>query len=164
MNTLMQFLAAILSILLANMPAMASAHEWKTYTNVRFGYHICYPADLLTAGPEADNGDGRVFSARSGAELRVWGNYNALEQDMDAIVRDLADPDATITYRRGTKSWAVVSGHKNGDIFYAKVLMTRNAKDGIDSVHTFRLTYPAGETKTYDAVAERLAKCFRLAE
>jgi hypothetical protein len=80
---------------------------------------------------------------------------------MDAIIRGLADAGAAVTYRRDAKDWAVVSGREKGDIFYAKALLERNAAGGIDTVRAFRLTYPAGEAKTYDAVAARLAKCFR---
>jgi len=143
---------------------MASAHDWEAYANVRFGYRICYLADLLEAQSEADNGDGRVFSGKSGAELRVWGGDNVLQQDDHAIIRDLADADTSISYRRTTKNWAVVSGRENGDIFYAKVLLERNTADDIDTIRAFRLTYPADEAKTYNAVAARLADCFGLAE
>lgn len=162
MKTLMLSLAVALPVLLAGVPAMASEHNWNVYANARFGYSICYPADLLSAQPEAANGDGRVFSGRSGAELRVWGGYNVLEQDADAIIRDLADTDAAVSYRRTAKGWALVSGHKNGDVFYAKVLLERNTTNDIDTIRAFRLTYPAGEAETYDTVAARLAECFQL--
>lgn len=161
MSILRRSFAAALSISFLCVPALATDHQWDVYANARFGYEICYPADLLTAQPEADNGDGRKFTGTSGAELAVWGGYNVLEQDMDALIGDLADEGAAVTYRRATKDWAVVSGRKNGDVFYAKVLLERNAVDDVDTVRNFRLTYPAGEAKTYDAVVARLAKCFR---
>lgn len=161
MTILRRSFAGALSLSFLCIPAMASDHQWDVYANARFGYEICYPGDLLTAQPETDNGDGRKFTGTSGAELAVWGGYNVLEQDMDAIIRDLADAGAAVTYRRVANDWAVVSGRENGDVFYAKVLLERNALDGVDTVRTFRLRYPAGEAKTYDAVAARLAKCFR---
>jgi hypothetical protein len=46
-------------------------HTWKTYTNVTFQYHICYPADLLVPQGEPDNSDGQRFLAHDGAELIV---------------------------------------------------------------------------------------------
>ncbi len=161
MNIFLRSLAATSAILLAGVPAMASDHEWNVYANVRFGYSICYPADLLTAQPEADNGDGRAFSGKLGAELRVWGGYNVLEQDLDTIVAGLAGRNAVVSYRRTGKSWAVISGKENDAVFYAKVLLERNAARGIDTVRALHLTYPADEARTYDAVADRLAKCFR---
>ena len=160
MSILRRSFAAALSISFLCVPAVAADHQWDVYTNARFGYEICYPADLLTAQPEADNGDGRKFTGTSGAELEVWGGYNVLEQDMDAIIDDLAYEGAAVTYRRAAKDWAVVSGRENGNVFYAKVLLERNAVDDVDTVRAFRLTYPAGEAKTYDAVAAQLAECF----
>lgn len=54
--------------------AMAEVpHTWRTYTNGRFGYSACYPADLLRPQPESPNGDGRAFVGEHGAKLLVWG-------------------------------------------------------------------------------------------
>lgn len=158
---LMKFFAVTLSILLADWPATASTHKWKVYANARFDYSICYPADLLTAHPEADNGDGGVFSDKSRVELRVWGWYNVLKQDMDAIVAGLASANAVISYRHTGTNWAVISGRENGTVFYAKTLKGRLAWDDIDSILVFRLTYPQREAGTYDPVAISLSKCFQ---
>ncbi|MGP3713058.1 hypothetical protein ACS5UA_19795 [Brucella sp. RRSP16] len=161
MSILKRSFAGALTISILCMPAVASDHQWDVYENVHFGYSICYPADLLTAQPEADNGDGRKFTGKSGAELTVWGNYNALEQDMDTLISGLADAGATVIYRRATLDWAVVSARWKGNVFYAKLLLERNAADGVDIVRVFRLIYPANEVKTYNAVAARLAQCFK---
>lgn len=150
-------IAALLGLAVATGPA--AALDWQDYGNARFGYRICYPADLMTAQPEADNGDGRVFSAGSGASLRVWGSYNAAEEDIAAIVAGVAGP-GKVSYRSATKDWVVVSGRSGAEIFYAKVLLEKDAKGAVETIRAFRLTYPAGEAKTYDAVAARLAKCF----
>lgn len=161
MNVILRSLAVFLFSVATGVPAVAAEHEWNVYDNVRFGYSICYPGDLLIAQPEADNGDGRKFTGKSGAELTVWGRYNVLEQDMHTLIGDLSDDGATVTYRRTTKDWAVISGRSKGEVFYSKLVLERNAADGVDIVRVFRLIYPAGEAKTYDAVTIRLAKCFK---
>ena len=46
---------------------------YVTYYNSRFEYSIKYPVKVLVPQEEAENGDGRVFLAKGGAELRVWG-------------------------------------------------------------------------------------------
>ncbi|MDZ5451405.1 hypothetical protein [Labrys sp. ZIDIC5] len=163
MRRLIRFCALIAPLLsLTIVTGPAAARDWSDYANARFGYRICYPADLMTAEPEADNGDGRVFSAPSGASLRVWGSYNAAEEDIDAIVAGIAD-DGKITYRSAAKNGVVVSGRKGGEIFYAKLLLEKDAKGAVETIRAFRLTYPAKEAATYDAVAARLAKCFGIA-
>ena len=162
MSLLKRSFAGALAISFLCMPAMASDHQWDVYENVRFGYSICYPADLLTAQPETDNGDGRKFTGKSGAELAVWGSYNVLEQDTETLIGGLADAGAAaVTYRRVAMDWAVVSARWKGNVFYTKLLLERNAAEGVDIVRVFRLIYPANEVKTYNAVAARLAQCFK---
>jgi len=48
----------------------ADVHAWKRYTNVRFRYSICDPADLLSPQDEPDNSDGQVFLAANACSVR----------------------------------------------------------------------------------------------
>ena len=59
MSIFLRSLAVSLFSMTAGVPAVGAEHEWNVYNNVRFGYSVCYPGNLLTAQPEADNGDGR---------------------------------------------------------------------------------------------------------
>uniref|UniRef100_A0A9E7ZRH2 Uncharacterized protein n=1 Tax=Bosea sp. NBC_00436 TaxID=2969620 RepID=A0A9E7ZRH2_9HYPH len=161
MNTFGRALSAALIVVGAGASALAADHAWNIYANARFGYEICYPADLLVTRFESDNGDGVVLSSKSGAELRVWGGYNVLEEDMDTIIARHASEDAVVSYRRTGKDWAVISGKDKGTVFYVKALLERNPARDIETERAFRLTYPTSEARTYDAVADRLAKCFR---
>ncbi len=153
--------SAVIGLLCLATPAGA-ANDWHDYANARFGYRICYPAGLMTAQPEADNGDGRVFTGRSGASLRVWGSHNAAEEDIDAIVAGVTG-SGKVTYRSATKNWVVVSGRKGAETFYAKIFLLKDKAGVIETTNSFLLTYPAKEAATYDAVAARLAKCFSAA-
>lgn len=163
MRRLIRSCAVLVPLLCQAVPTgPAVARDWKDYGNARFGYSICYPADLMTAQPEADNGDGRVFTGRSGASLRVWGSYNAAEEDIDAIVAGVTG-SGKVTYRSASKDWVAVSGRKGGEIFYAKILLQKDKAGAIETTKSFVLTYPAKEAATYDAIAARLAKCFSTA-
>jgi uncharacterized protein len=137
---------------IAGVPA---AQSWKTYTNVSYRYAICYPANLLKPGAEADNGDGLVFTGASGASLRVCGTYNAAGDSLAALAGDVADPPATITYRHLTGTSATVSGRKGVDIFNAEILLDQGGTAGM--VRRFILTYPPEQAATYDPVAVKLA-------
>src|SRR5690348_10551026 len=92
----MRILAATLFMALAlALPARAGS-----YTNARFGYTLIYPNDRFTPQPEAENGDGRHFTARSGAaDLAVWGAYNALEQTPDDIAAQTTTDCTATPYR-----------------------------------------------------------------
>ena len=136
----------------------AAARSWATYDNSRFLYEICYPSDLLTPQPEADNGDGRAFTAANGASLRVWGNYNVSDESLATVVKDLTPDGATVSYRHLTGKSAVISGQVGDAIFYAKVLFE---KGDTGTLRSFVLTYPADAASTYNPVVARLATCLR---
>jgi hypothetical protein len=97
----------------------ADRHSWKTYTNVRFQYRICYPADFMVPQGEPDNGDGQKFLARDGAELIVYGSNNALGESLKKKLADtgsrLAGPSGRVTYQMLKANWFVVSG-QNGQM------------------------------------------------
>ena len=133
-------------------------HRWATYSNARFGYSLCYPAHLLRPQREADNGDGRVFTGTDGAELRVWGNYNALEQSLAEAMREdegrLAADGATVTYRAARANWYVLSGRNRGTLFYWRRILTS------DRFSSFDLHYPEKTASLWNPVAARLSRCF----
>ena len=135
-------------------------HSWKTYTNVRFQYRICYPADLMVPQGEPDNGDGQKFLARDGAELIVYGSNNALDELLKKMLADtgsrLAGPSGKVTYKMLKANWFVVSGQNGQTVFYSKVLY--NSHD--DQFKSFELTYDRSESALYEPLIARLAKCF----
>ncbi len=149
---------AAVAALLAVGPRLAAAEPWNTYANARFGYDICYPANLLTPQEAADNGNGRQFTSSVGATLRVWGNYNVngdtLATLTDEMVRDLTGSSGTVSYRRVASSFSTVSGQAGGNVFYAVRRMDK------DAVNSFILTYPIDKKGLFDPVAAKLAKCF----
>ena len=60
----------------------ASIHVWKSYTNIRYQYALCYPEDLLIPQGESPNNDGQTFLAEDGAQLVVFGQNNALKESL----------------------------------------------------------------------------------
>ncbi|MGF7146835.1 hypothetical protein FHS96_000444 [Sphingomonas zeicaulis] len=159
--------AAILAALVfipAAMPLAAQAqtnavaHRWESYANARYGYAICYPADLLVPQPEADNGDGRVFEGKAGASLRVFGHYNAAEQTMaEAMAGDalgLAHDGAVISYRASRPGWYVLSGRIGDTIVYRRTIAAGDRR------MTFVLRYPASQAALWNPITARLGRCF----
>ncbi|MBB5710389.1 hypothetical protein [Sphingomonas xinjiangensis] len=83
------------------LPGVGSAHDakadtWRTYVNVRFGYRICFPSNLLRVEPESPNGDGRVFTAADAAKLTAFGRNNA----EDSSLAETAAEARVRSYRR----------------------------------------------------------------
>ncbi len=137
----------------------ADAHAWKTYTNVRYQYAICYPADLLKAQGELDAHDGQTFKAADGGELTVFGANNVLDKSLaqaaHEYVQNLGGDGARVTYSAIRPDWAVLSGAGARGVFYAKTFKRR------DQLLTFTLTYPVAAAARYDAITAKLSRCFK---
>ena len=75
-----RYLIAATVLLAATLPAFAAQdnHTWKTYTNERFGFSVCYSSDLLRSEASPDNNDGRTFTGSNGAKIAAWGSWNAM--------------------------------------------------------------------------------------
>jgi hypothetical protein len=138
--------------------AAATDHLWKSYTNERFQYTICYPEDLLVPQGESANSDGQKFLARDGAQLVVFGHYNALDESLRAVSANtaarLAGASGKVTYKVLKPHWFVVSGKSAQTIFYAKTFYSG------DQFKSFELTYNYSSAAVYEPLIDRLNTCF----
>ena len=147
-------IGAVSSMLIASGPAHA-----ETYTNVRYGYWVSYPADLLVAEPEADAGDGLSFHARQGtAKMSVWATWNlhdeAVDQSPEGVAREAASDCARgpIPYRVvKPKLVAVSCVTSQGRVVYQKTLISK------DEVTSVRFEYPKVDSNRWDDVVKRVA-------
>ena len=141
------------------LAAIRSDHAWRTYSNVRYQYAVCYPADLLKPQGELDAHDGQTFKGSDGGELVAFGANNALGKSLSQAahdyVRGLGGEGAKVTYSAFRPNWAVLSGAGLGGVFYAKILKRR------DQFLVFTLTYPAAASARYDTVAAAVSRCFK---
>jgi hypothetical protein len=106
--------------------------------------------DASSSGDEA-----RTFVSPDGAARLRLGHVEArrenLRRDMNALTyRD----GETVTYERRGGSWLVVSGYREGEIFYRKSnLACRDTR-----WHTIDLRYPREARKRLDSVVTSIAK------
>lgn len=146
----MSFAVAVMALLGSIDP---QAGKWRTYSNVRYAYSICYPAQLKP-GREADNGDGRTFTAKDGARLKVWGGYNVLDEDTDAVARRRQhQTGGGITYAVQRRNWYVFSARVGPDFVYERGHLANG------TVATFQLRYPARQAAKWKPVVERMSNC-----
>ncbi len=130
--------------------------KYETYANARFGYLISYPANLIPQG-EATNGDGQIFSSDDGTEMRVYGSNlllnETLKKEYAALLKDYG---ASATYKTIGKNFFVISGKKDGKIFYRKTI--ENA-DG--TFITFTIEYDEAKRTTYDKIVTAIVKSLK---
>ena len=140
----------------------AGQSDYVTYYNSRFEYSIKYPTKVFFPQEEAPNGDGRVFAAKGGAELRIWAQYNALMETLkEAYQSDLKEHGAGVTYKVLQSNGYVISGTKGNKVYYQKTLLNGSDGDGGAVFATFTIEYKKSEKAKYDAIVTKIAASFK---
>jgi uncharacterized protein YraI len=137
--------------------ALPAASGWTFYDNPRFGTRIAYPANLFAPLPPPENGDGLGFRSIDGAaKFIVFGQFNVLEKTVEEMLADdLASGQyEQVTYQRKAANWYVLSGYRQGNVFYRKVIVPA----GTDILHAFEIDYPPRHKSVYDTITARMAK------
>ena len=146
------------SLLLVLAPLQAQ-NTYRTYRNARFGTIVQYPANLVVAKPESDNGDGRKFVSRDNQiELTIYAFNNvrnrSAEGEMNRAIRDWRRDAARLTYQKAGSGWFVLSGYIGDDIFYEKTLLRGQV------FHSLIWQYPKSLRSNLDAPVTRSVRTF----
>lgn len=141
-------------------PATAGS-TLATYQNDRFNFVVDYPAQLLVAGQEADNGDGLRFTPKSGdADIRAWGEYNVNDDAPAAILQSNLKNDCA----KGKVSFQVSKPNlvaysclsPQGRIVYEKVVI----RD--DTLASVRFEYDPAAQAAWAQAIKQMAGSLRL--
>lgn len=140
----------------------ARAESWLAYVNPRFGSVIEYP-ERFRPLPPPDNGDGQAFEAADGARLTISGSHNINNDTPASYEKFLRESDdrayADVTYRASGADWLVLSGRRNGDIYYDRIYFDRSG----ETIHHLTLRYPAVLRQAYGPIVSRLSRSLRVA-
>ena len=153
MNTYPLFaLVAVLSL-----AAAEAAPAFVTYTNARYGFSIAYPVGLVTPEPEAENGDGRAFQAKTGTARFLAYAGHILEGINDspeqrAIEAEKDCPAHHASYRVVKPELVAISCATASEILYEKTIL----HDGLAT--TLSAKYPKSERSHWDSIVARMAR------
>lgn len=142
-------------------PAWASsaAQDWVLYRNERFGFSFVYPAKVFAPDRVSAGGDGQLFVA--GNARLLAGAFENSSRYAPARYQELVARQsyagANISYARRGRSWFVLSGEREGNIFYEKVMFSCGG--GI--INSFALIYPREQRDLFDPIVERIEDSFR---
>ena len=149
--------AVLLAGVLPSFPAQDS-HNWKTYTNERFGFSVCYPSDLLHPGVAPDNNGGRTFIGFDGGRLAAWGSWNAmgstLAESANEDKKRFAEGAGKITYSLVRNDFYVISGTSGDQTFYNHTAFANGKFSAVE------LTYPTAESARWNPIVARVSQCF----
>lgn len=151
----------VLVFLLPAAAGTALAADWQTYRNVRFGFAVDYPGDILVMKPPPANGDGCAFHVPGRRiEVTASASHNVLDDSIGQLyAKALAEfGPGNVSYRRRGDSFFVVSGISRGRVFYEYVQIAR--KGGGDYVGRLRILYPPREKAVMDPVVTRMQRRF----
>lgn len=150
----------IAAIFLTGSALAAGAQDFATYRNERHGFSLSYPAGTFAEGP-SPSADGGVFVSRDGSARLLAGalpNDGGMGlRDYRAFVLKQSYPDAAIDYAPVRDSWFVLSGTRDGMMFYERVTFTCGGR----LINSWAMLYPATERQVYDRIVEQVARTYR---
>jgi len=128
------------------------SEDFYRYNNYRFNLHTWVPVFLDQVCPPV-NGDGCLFKNEDGTvALAVSGGHQYPRYTIDDYYdREI---DSSITYKTRGENWYVVSGVKNGDVYYRKRFIGDNV------VASLYFSYPYSEKDDYDWIVPILDEHF----
>jgi hypothetical protein len=139
----------------------ALPHTWGTYHNDRFGFALDYPADLFMADDRALGDFWRLFVSRDGqARLLVTAGFNSRRLTPASYRQSMVDGfyrGASFEYAPLRKTWFVLAGSRDEDMFYERVTFACDGR----IIHRWRLTYPAGARDDYRQIIERMHQGYK---
>ncbi|MBQ7502366.1 hypothetical protein IJT93_06595 [bacterium] len=148
------FLLAALIILFvsaavkADTPNAAREAYLQDYTNARYGFTISIPRHMAKE-KDPENGDGFSFyNGKTGMEIKVYGAYNALNENIGQIVNKMQPQGSKIIHKFGDENVAgksdfiVECKDANSYYVYRAILLDNNER----IIRVF-IKYPLSQVK-----------------
>lgn len=134
--------------------------DWATVESERFGYSMAYPGSVFLPEPELSSDDVRVFYSRDRrAKLLVGAFPNTEETSLGEYRAFLLENNylgGELDYAPVHGKWFVVSGARDGTMFYERVSFTC----GGHLINSWAMLYPVAERRFYDRVVEAVARAY----
>jgi hypothetical protein len=162
--------AAVIGLAIVTSAAQAATDRagavggWAAFRDDAHGFRISYPAAVFTLLHErADVGseDGLALISRDGrARLLAESFWNEARESLSEYrARVLTEiyPGARLDYAPTRDTWFVVSGIKDGLMFYHRTSFTCGGR----MVSSWAMAYPLAERAVYDRIVEGIARRYR---
>lgn len=157
-----RFLIVLAGFTALAVPVLAGPNldDWATVKNTRHGFTIAYPADVFEQKSEPKTDEGRVLVSKDGKAKLLIGAFENSENislsDYREFLLQGQWAGAVIDYAPVRNKWFVLSGLRNGEIFYERVSFTC----GGTLINSWAMLYPEAERKIYDRVLTAIARTY----
>jgi hypothetical protein len=131
------------------------------YRNDRHGFLLRYPAAQFIALPAATESALQFVSKDGKARLLVGTLPNVAGKslrDYRSFIMQESYAGADITYAPVRDNWFVLSGTRNGMLFYQRV----NFVCGGRGINSWTMLFPVSEKATYQPVIEQVHRAYRV--
>ena len=132
-----------------------------TYRNERHGFSLSYPTGQFVALPSATE-DGRQFVSKDGSARLLVGTLpnfdNKNLRDYRTFVLNESYPGAKVDYAPLRDRWFVISGIRNGMVFYQRV----NFTCGNRNINSWAVVFPEDQKAVYEPIIEQIHRDYRL--
>lgn len=149
----MTFHRAIVAALLALWPTLVTAQQddWRKYVVAESGANVDVPSVFSQESAKPQGGYGtRWLTADGRANLTVQSVVNDAHETPAAFL-EKKHPPREIAYRRVTPDFFVVSGFRNGLIWYDRCNFAGRF------ITCVLINYPAAEKKQWDSIVTRIS-------
>lgn len=155
------FRKACLIVALAFLSSAAHGEEWVESRDQDFGFTYIFPRDTFIPAEGESKPSMYGFKSRDGGAKLLFSAWNNKEGRSPEGFKQwlIANTEGydEMTYRPRGRTWFVLSGYRDDNIYYEKVMFSC----GGNVVNVFAISYPERERNHYDQVVERIEDHFR---
>jgi hypothetical protein len=152
-------LASLLGLTASSTLAQGQ-EEIATYTNKRFGFQLSYPTARFKP-QEPLSEEGRIWVSHDGNARLMAGalpNADGMNlKDYREFVLNKSYAGGTLDYAPIRDNWFVLSGTRDGTVFYERVTFTCGGR----LINSWAIIYPVQEKQIYDRLVEQVARGYR---
>jgi hypothetical protein len=140
--------------------AISAAQElgWDGYYDSAYGCRLDYPRALFSAQSSEPGQPKRFSASQDDIYFRILGVENNSSWTPEDIKEKYlnANMPGDVTYQRTKDGFLVLSGYRDGNIFYTKVALSDDRRIAC----ILDITYPRSLKQQFDGVVTRMSRSF----
>ena len=144
------------------LPTPAKAAAWEVYQDDSQKCQLDYASSVFTLGQKDDED----FQRFSGPNKDIYFRVSGLPNEEDLSPREIRAEyiknrgKSEIVYERTKTDFLVLSGTRDGKIFYSKIAVSPDNKN----ICVLHIVYPRKDKRAFDAIVTRMSRSFKAAD